>query len=540
MKPPSEIAETPFAAPNVERNQKLDKSRVINPHLVLLKATLFLIFGAFSSLVPYLTVHMQSIGLTVGEIATVYLTLLFTTCLCPPISGYIVDRFGQYKPVLMVCLVLNIVAHHSLDLIPRRQPFELVTVRPRLVFLAADKGNIYLDQPCSQSGCPTASVLQQKLRQDCPNAAQNNTPIELIAVQSDNSNRSCGSVMVDECILELLVNSSNPPISVQCELSNEYDRTFWYYLMIRFCATTMLTATVTIVDPMALTMIEQHGGDFGREKLFSSLGMAIFTPLTGLLIDYFSDGDRTTNYQPAFYTYDILMALSLIAVLFLPIGQKLPSENIMKHLFEILQHPHVLVFIFFLFFMGSFWGFIESYMFVIMKEMGSPNYLLGLTYTVGTVTSVPMMYLTNPITRKVGHVNLLVIAFFAHATRILGYSFIHNPFWCFPIELNEAISCYFMWVVATTYCAVLAPNSLVATLIGVAGMAHFCLGKGVGSFAGGFLIAQFGTRMAFRYMGYFAVCCGLTYKFLHLAWLKKYDKHQVAETEDHGTVEKKV
>ncbi|XP_055540675.1 uncharacterized protein LOC129727167 [Wyeomyia smithii] len=533
MKPPADTAEATFAALNMDHSErKLDKSRVINPHLVLLKATLFLIFGAFSSLVPYLTVHMQSLGLTVGEIATVYLTLLFTTCLCPPISGYIVDRFGQYKPVLMVCLVLNIVAHHSLDLIPRRQPFELIMVQPRLSFTTADKGSIYLDQPCSQAECPNASLLQLKLCQHCSIGNHNNTLVELMVAQVDNSNRSCGLAILDECTLGRLENNSHPVISVQCKLSNEYDGTFWYYLLIRFGATTMLTATVTIVDPMALTMVEQHGGDFGREKLFSSLGMAIFTPLTGLLIDYFSEGHSATNYQPAFYTYDTLMALSLISVLFLPIGQKLPSENIMKHLCEVLQHPHVLVFIMFLFFMGSFWGFIESYMFVIMKEMGSPNYLLGLTYTVGTATSIPMMYLTNPITKKVGHVNLLVVAFFAHALRILGYSFIHNPFWCFPIELNEAISCYFMWVVATTYCAVLAPNSLVATLIGVAGMAHFCLGKGVGSFAGGYLIAQFGTRMGFRYMGFCAIGCGLVYKFMHLVWLKRYDKHQVVETED--------
>lgn len=103
--------------------------RRVNPNLVLLKVSLFLIFGATSSLVPYLTVHMQSLGLTVAEIATVYLTLLGTTCLSPPITGYLVDRFGRYKPVLLVALVLNIVSHHALDhFVPRRAMTELRTV----------------------------------------------------------------------------------------------------------------------------------------------------------------------------------------------------------------------------------------------------------------------------------------------------------------------------------------------------------------------------------------------------------------------------
>uniref|UniRef100_A0A1B0AT42 Major facilitator superfamily associated domain-containing protein n=1 Tax=Glossina palpalis gambiensis TaxID=67801 RepID=A0A1B0AT42_9MUSC len=43
-----------------------------------------------SSLLPYLTIHMQSIGLTVEEIAIIYLALPFTTFLSPPITDMIV------------------------------------------------------------------------------------------------------------------------------------------------------------------------------------------------------------------------------------------------------------------------------------------------------------------------------------------------------------------------------------------------------------------------------------------------------------------
>jgi hypothetical protein len=45
------------------------------------------IFLATSSLLPYLTIHMQSIGITVEEIAIIYLALPFTTFLAPPITG---------------------------------------------------------------------------------------------------------------------------------------------------------------------------------------------------------------------------------------------------------------------------------------------------------------------------------------------------------------------------------------------------------------------------------------------------------------------
>lgn len=41
----------------------------------------------------------------------------------------------------------------------------------------------------------------------------------------------------------------------------------------------------------------------------------------------------------------------------------------------------------------------------------------------------------------------------------------------------EALSCHLMWVAAATYCSILAPKNLLATLIGVLGMAHFSLGN---------------------------------------------------------------
>lgn len=202
------------------------------------------------------------------------------------------------------------------------------------------------------------------------------------------------------------------------------DATFWIYFVLRFLATTMLSAAVTIMDPIVLTMVEKYGGDFGRERLASSIGMAIFSPITGLMIDYSSQGLGYTNYAAAFYTYDILLCISAITVSLMPLGEKLPADNVFKDLVKLLSRPHVIVFIVFLFVLGNFWGFIESFLFLYLKELGAPNYLLGITITVGTVSSIPFLYGAEKITKVCGHVNLIVIAFIAHSGRLVGYSLI--------------------------------------------------------------------------------------------------------------------
>ncbi|XP_017849177.1 uncharacterized protein LOC108604281 isoform X1 [Drosophila busckii] len=694
--------------------------RGINPNLIMLKITLFVMYGATSSLLPYLTIHMQSIGLTVEEIAIIYLALPFTTFLSPPITGFLVDKFGKYKPVVVMSLLLNAIFHHSLLFIPQQ---EIPGVVPSAFVLRhPDSGDIEVWwSPCPSRECPEEPELDLAVHQcvdyclmqeqanpqlysdlpaydrsttmrtttttttttatsvfgDATTAAgttsssttttspasslpalfatqtrsryqdvlnmsatmfpslDNVSPMSLQTgggaasaelpamsmqglnlstgdgstdkqkassswVHSDNGDGTyfmlqmhpdladpteqlgmeieqddnetvtdirqrfgeerlikmqinltdmddldlrCGGLVrrtnisyvgnskAVKCMMQRCTFTLNAPEICPPDYKETDDTIFWIYFLLRFLATTMLSAGVTIMDPIALTMIEKFGGDFGRERLFSSIGMAIFSPITGIMIDYSSRGLGYTDYSAAFYTYDVLLVISTMSVLMMPLGEKLPADNVFRDLWNLLKMPHVIAFIIFLFVLGNFWGFIESFLFLYLKELGAPNYLLGITITVGTVSSIPFLYGAEKITRIFGHVNLIIIAFFSHAGRLVGYSFIENAWWCFPFEAMESLSCHLMWVAAATYCSILAPKSLLATLIGVLGMAHFSLGRGSGSFTGGLLIGQFGTRDAFRYMGLLAVVGGIAYGLLHLIWLRKFD-HTTEESEE--------
>jgi len=44
---------------------------------------------------------------------------------------------------------------------------------------------------------------------------------------------------------------------------------------------------------------------------------------------------------------------------------------------KLLKYPEVVVFLIMIFVLGSLWGFVESYLFVFLKDLHAPNYLLG-------------------------------------------------------------------------------------------------------------------------------------------------------------------
>lgn len=60
----------------------------------------------------------------------------------------------------------------------------------------------------------------------------------------------------------------------------------------------------------------------------------------------------------------------------------MPADHILKDMIRLLKLPHVIAFIIFLFMLGNCWGFIESYLFLYLKELGAPNYLLGKYYKI--------------------------------------------------------------------------------------------------------------------------------------------------------------
>lgn len=149
----------------------------VNKNLVMLKVTLFFMYGgnkgknnlkrtlivinivtATSSLMPYLTIHMQSIGLTIEEIALIYLALPFTTFLAPPITGFLVDKFGKYKPVVIISFILTAAIHHSLLLIPHQETPG--GVPPGYILRHPNKSSVEVWwSPCPSRECPDESEL---------------------------------------------------------------------------------------------------------------------------------------------------------------------------------------------------------------------------------------------------------------------------------------------------------------------------------------------------------------------------------------------
>jgi cyanate permease len=69
---------------------------------------------------------------------------------------------------------------------------------------------------------------------------------------------------------------------------------------------------------------------------------------------------------------------------------------------------------------GTAWGYIESFLFWLLQDLGASRSLMGITITVGGVAGLPLLVLSGPIIRKLGHANVIFIGFVFYAIRLVG------------------------------------------------------------------------------------------------------------------------
>lgn len=160
------------------------------------------------------------------------------------------------------------------------------------------------------------------------------------------------------------------------------------------------------------------------------------------------------DYSLLFYIADGLSVLVVLLISRLDVDvERMESGNLAAGVKRLVRLIDVDVFIFMMLLLGTCWGFLESFLFVFLMELKANSYLLGsnlriheiirphshslsvsgMTVTLGCVIGVPFLYISDLIVRKIGSVNVFVVAFVIYCIRFFGYSLIWyvaiNYFW---------------------------------------------------------------------------------------------------------------
>ena len=68
------------------------------------------------------------------------------------------------------------------------------------------------------------------------------------------------------------------------------------------------------------------------------------------------------------------------------------------------MRPHIFMFLIIFFMCGSIWGFLESYLFWFLEDLGSTKLTMGISLAVGTIAGIPLTIASGAIIKKLGSV----------------------------------------------------------------------------------------------------------------------------------------
>lgn len=525
-----------------------------NMTMLPLKLVIFFFSSSAFSILPYLTIHMKDIGISVENIAIIYAVLPFTSLISSPLVGFLADKLGSYTKVIMMSVTGDAILFSLLLLIPKVK--YITQASPGLNFtMTIDHAHLKWN-PCPD-GSERALHLENGLSLDtlelsncllqCPYSDVFN-PCEVLSNGADFCSRDSKLLHLNnisfedvepadthvmfklehfnqtvEMALGCNLNCQVPDSMslVQCShVEGNPVLTNVLYFILRGLGNICLGCNFLLIDAQTIQMCKREeelgrSGEIGRQYVYSAIAQAAISPIVGKLMDYVSSFSpiNEPNYIVPFAGNVLFLALTLAMVCKIQLDIELPKSTSIRGLGKIFSNVDILVFLVLTLVTGSCWGFVETFLFMYLKDdMGAPMYILGLTITVGALVSIPFLISADWIVLKVGRANMFIGTLFIYAIRYLGYSYISNPWMSFPFEALEVFTNTLFRVASIRYIGEIAPKGLLATLNGLVGGLHYGLGKGMGSLLGGAIIASTGsTAFAFRLFGIASAIFGVLY-----------------------------
>ncbi|XP_011504820.1 PREDICTED: uncharacterized protein LOC105367748 [Ceratosolen solmsi marchali] len=350
---------------------------------------------------------------------------------------------------------------------------------------------------------------------------------ELVSVEVELRNETTEEpydvFRTEGCSRTCILTTLRKDICTNNKMQVEYNvkLTFWSYLVVRVFIGMIGGTAFAMFEGAVIAILREHKADYGLQRIYGSIGGMISSPLSGMLIDYASNLQGYPDFRPAFYLYAALKIFSSVLMLWIDLEFKAPASNVFSDVVSVLKNVEIAALLAACFVLGTAWGYIESFLFWLLEDLGASRSLMGITITVGGIAGIPLLVLSGPIINKIGHANVIFIGFIFYAIRLLGYSLIYNPWLCLIFEALESVTSSLSFTAAVTYAAKLSTTTTDSSIQGLLGGLYYGVGKGSGSLIGGYLMKAFGTRPTYQIFAVMSLVTGLIYLLFNITYLMK-------------------
>lgn len=247
---------------------------------------------------------------------------------------------------------------------------------------------------------------------------------------------------------------------------------------------------IPLLDCLTLAIAKENGDSFGSYRLWGSLGFALTALAAGAALA--AVGIERVNY--------IYQGLLLVSLLFAALVQDAPpaaQPATFGQLKKLVSRREVFIFLLLIALINTTNKANDAFMGIFIRGIGGTEADVGLAWTVGPLSEVPVFALSFYFLARLNELALLALAAAIYSVRWFLFSITTDPALISVIQVMHGLSFGLFYMSAVSYIGRIVPQHLRASgqgLLstfagGVAGMA--------GSLLGGFVMDGFGPRFLY-------------------------------------------
>jgi PPP family 3-phenylpropionic acid transporter len=258
---------------------------------------------------------------------------------------------------------------------------------------------------------------------------------------------------------------------------------FWGLLIYMFILTIFHHPLGPMIDALAVQFAEKRTlYNYGNLRLWGSFGWAVASVAGGLLFIHF-------NLK---YIFPASAMLFLCTILFLRTPKNKPGELYKPHferirIKELSQNRSLLIFLAILFVYGIASSPVNAYMNLYFLELGADNSVIGIAYTVQSLSELPFFIIGNRLLKRFGSTQVILISMVIMTLRLFIYSSFPGIKTALVACSLQGITLSFLLVGVVDYLHRQLPKSRHATAQSILWGLYFGLGHTIGNFLIGWL-----------------------------------------------------
>lgn len=217
------------------------------------------------------------------------------------------------------------------------------------------------------------------------------------------------------------------------------------------------SAMMPLIDRMNMRLLGSQGNKYARQRIWGSIGFILVVMLAGKLFEIV--GLEWMFAGMSFFF--LLVGFTIILLPSLEWSKTGAHENRLQLSF--FARPPWLLFMLGVFILGLSSSWMNNFLGVHMHNLGGSESLIGLSFSIGAVAELPIMYFSPQVIKRFGISWMIGIAIIASVVRYLLYAVMPNAEWAVPISILNGLTFAMYWIAAVVFVNQISPETIKST-----------------------------------------------------------------------------